>query len=117
MAGIPLLNGISENSDVSNEKRVSKTEWGLRCDIRLYVVYNTIVSYNSPKDKGGYLFRPRRKVRGTPVPAINDWRCLMLHEFTPQEVFLVVFSGIVFAAFIVNRLHSVNVIRNKNELH
>ncbi len=41
----------------------------------------------------------------------------MLHEFTPQEVFLVVFSVIVVVAYAVNRLHCVDLKRNKNELH
>ncbi len=81
------------------------------------MVYTTIVSYNSPRTNGGYLSHLRRIVHGTKVPAKIDWRCLMLHQFTPQEVFLVVFSGIVLAAFVVNRLHGVNVLRNNKELH
>lgn len=42
---------------------------------------------------------------------------MMLHEFTPQEVFLVVFSGIIVVAFLVNRAHCYDVKRNKNESH
>lgn len=41
----------------------------------------------------------------------------MLHNFTPQEVFLVVFGGIVLVAYMVNRMHGVNVVRNNHELH
>jgi len=41
----------------------------------------------------------------------------MLHSFTPQEVFLVVFGGIVALAYLVNRAHSVDVIRNNQEVH
>lgn len=40
-----------------------------------------------------------------------------LYEFTPQTVFLAVFSGVVIIAYIVNRMHSVNVTRNENQLH
>jgi len=41
----------------------------------------------------------------------------MLHEFTPQEVFLVVFSVIVIVAYAVNRLHGVDLKRNNHQLH
>jgi hypothetical protein len=41
----------------------------------------------------------------------------MLHNFTPQEVFLVAFSLIIFVAYAVNRMHGVDVKRNTNELH
>ena len=41
----------------------------------------------------------------------------MLHNFNPQEVFLVVMSGIIFVAYLVNRAHGVDLKRNKNELH
>lgn len=41
----------------------------------------------------------------------------MLHYFSPQEVFLVVFGGVVIVAYMVNRMHGVDVVRNHRELH
>jgi hypothetical protein len=41
----------------------------------------------------------------------------MLHNFTPQEVFLVVFSGVVIIAYLVNRAHCYNLKRNDHEAH
>lgn len=41
----------------------------------------------------------------------------MLHNFTPQEVFLVVFSAIIVVAYLVNRAHCYDLKRNKNQAH
>jgi hypothetical protein len=41
----------------------------------------------------------------------------MLHEFTPQEVFLVVFSGVVIISYLVNRAHCYDLKRNNHEAH
>jgi len=41
----------------------------------------------------------------------------MLHSFTPQEVFLVVFGMVVVVAYLVNRAHCYDLKRNKHESH
>jgi hypothetical protein len=41
----------------------------------------------------------------------------MLHEFSPQEVFLVVMSGVVIIAYLVNRAHCYDLKRNNHEAH
>ncbi len=41
----------------------------------------------------------------------------MLHNFTPQEVFLVVFSAVIVVAYLVNRAHAYDLNRNSNKLH
>ena len=53
---------------------------------------------------------------------LGPWRratggVLVLHNFTPQEVFLVVFSAIIVVAYLVNRAHCYDLKRNKNQAH
>jgi hypothetical protein len=40
-----------------------------------------------------------------------------MENFTPQNVFLVVFCGVIFIAYLVNRAHTWDLSRNDNEVH
>ena len=84
------------------------------------MVYLTIVHYLSLWTSGG---RPssaarRRSVHGTGGPKrMTTGGACMLHSFTPQEVFLVVFCGVIFVAYLVNRAHCYDMKRNRNQAH
>lgn len=41
----------------------------------------------------------------------------MMFDFTPQNVFLVVFCVITFVAYLVNRAHCYSLTRNDHEAH
>jgi hypothetical protein len=61
-----------------------------------------------------------RAVQSRGFDALSDLRTevrMMLHEFTPQEVFLVVFSAVIVVTFLVNRAHCYDLKRNNHESH
>jgi hypothetical protein len=61
--------------------------------------------------------RLRRSVRGDSFPGDRRLEVQDMYQFTPQDVFLVVFSGVVIIAYFVNRAHCYDLKRNNHEAH